>query len=97
MMENIVVVGQDLKVILDVGEDITTATLKMIYRKPNESTENEVDATLYETTMMYYDVADTVLDTVGRWLFRAKWIAADGKIYFGKVVPVFVQTRWFPF
>lgn len=96
-MESIFV-NQDWTIILDVGIDISTApTLEIIYRKPGSPTEYTVTATLYTSTSVYYDVTDTINDTDGQWLFRAKIVDITGKILFGEPIRVDIKKKWAPY
>lgn len=73
--------GQDVKVRLTVGQDITGASVKKIkYRKPG-GTEGSWNATVEdaENGIIYYDVQDEDIDESGVWTFWAYITFADGR------------------
>jgi len=66
---------------LNVGSDISSATVrKIIYQKPSGTVE-EWAATLYGTTHIRYTTVADDIDEVGMWRFQAYIETPSGKWY----------------
>lgn len=82
-----VYVGQSkLKINVNVGQDVTGATVQIYYIKPSKDTGS------FETTiddavngLISFDIADeTTFDEVGTWTFYSKIIFSDLKVSYGE-------------
>lgn len=86
----------DFRLILETNFVISGSTLKIDYLKPGAGSPTQVAASAYDTTKIYYDFPDSVIDTAGRWLFRSNITTAGSLIYFGKTVMIHVRDAWHP-
>jgi hypothetical protein len=75
--------GQDLKVEIDTGIDLTGGTAVIRYRKPN-GTKGEWSAQI-DDTIVYYNATPEDLDDVGLWKLQAIVDVSD-KVYKSKIV-----------
>ena len=82
-------VGQKLEQTLDVGVDVSSATVREILFK-NDSGEQTLAATLDGTRNI---VATVTLSVVGQWYRRAK-ITFGGDVYYGDVTSFEVKPLW---
>jgi hypothetical protein len=76
--------GQDYRIVLDTGVDLTLASeTKILYKKSN-GVKGEWLSTA-DVEAMYYDVTSTENDKDGTWQFQA-YAEIAGKTYFGEIV-----------
>ena len=91
-MSNKIFVGQSsLRIRLTTGVDITGATCKIKYKKPDNSTGEFSPCPIESNSqgIFYYDVQDTTeLDQAGRWKFWAHVTFSDGRVAPGETVEV---------
>lgn len=76
--------GQDYRLILDTGIDISTATAtKILYKKPN-GVSSEWTAAIVGTTLLY-DIPALQNDIPGLWEFQS-YVEMAGKKFIGEIV-----------
>ena len=82
-----------LRLQLNTGVTLTTATeLKIKYLKP-DNTSSSWTATITGTTSLYKDMTGTELDQVGQWTFWAYVTFSDGRKAAGEAVRIFVYDE----
>ena len=86
--------GQDFRLTLTGGIDITDGSAKIQYFKPGSKTVTEKTATVSSATtaVCYYDFTSTDNDAVGMWVFWLKLTASDSKIYYGEPFKLGIHT-----
>jgi hypothetical protein len=90
-------INNDFRLILETNFLISGSTLKIDYYKPGAGSPVSVTALAYDETKIYYDFTDTIIDTAGRWRFRANITTVAGAlVYFGKTVFIYVREEWYP-
>jgi hypothetical protein len=86
-----------LRLVLDTGINLTTATtLEIKYIKPDYTTGTLI-GTLTGTTSMYYDYTNTLgvseLNVSGLWRFWTRVVFSDNRIGIGEPVELMVYTE----
>lgn len=81
-----VYIGQDFRLTLTGGIDITGGSAKMRYLKPGASAYTEVDVSIQTpaTATCYHDFAPADVDMAGQWKFWLRLTASDAKVYPGE-------------
>lgn len=81
-----VYIGQDFRLTLTGGIDITGGSAKMRYLKPGTSAYTEVAVTIQTpaTATCYHDFAPADVDAVGTWKFWLWLTTSDAKVYPGE-------------
>ena len=94
-MSNRVFVGDyGTEVILEIGEDVSSSTVRKIqYEKPDGST-GQWDASVYNTTFIKYTTIEDDIDQNGFWKFRA-YIELPSWVGYGESDTVEIyQLEW---
>ena len=90
-----ITIGQDYRITLDTGINLTGATVHTItYLSPNGTTA-ALGGTIYQLTKLYADVPAATNNLAGKWLFRCN-ITLAGLVYTSETIFVNVRPLWHP-
>lgn len=95
MIDDIIYAGQDYRLVLDTGIDITgMSTVEIHYRKPGSRVELTKSGYVVDITKISVDFGATENDTAGDLRAHAYVVSPSGIRLLGQLATVSIHSKW---